>query len=111
MASEEVTGCVWFRRDWLEGLGFDTRRCMLIGVRGGSMEPTLSDGCSILVDRSCTDLQLERIYVVRTDGALIVKRAGLTEDGGRLLVSDHPAWAPAPWPEDAVLAREPRWAA
>ena len=39
------------------------------------MEPTLPDGCSITFDRSRRDRCEGGIYVVRTNGGLIVKRA------------------------------------
>ena len=111
VASEEVTGCVWFRRDWLDSHGLDPAQCAVIGVRGESMEPTLPDGASILVDRSRTALRPGRIYVVRADGALIVKRANVTRDGSRLLVSDHDGWEDAPWPDGAAVVGEVRWVA
>ena len=34
-------GRVFFRRDWLDRHGIDTTQCVVIGVRGESMEPTL----------------------------------------------------------------------
>lgn len=111
LASEEVTGCSWFRRDWLEQHGLHPKHCAVIAVRDESMEPTLPSGCSILVDRSHTGWQRESIYVVRTEDGLIVKRAGFTEDGSRLLLSDHPAWAPASWPEDAAIVGKVCWVA
>ncbi len=49
---ETVTGRIGFRRQWLERHGIEASQCVLIGVRGESMEPTLPEGCSILVDRS-----------------------------------------------------------
>ena len=110
-ASEEVAGCVWFRRDWLESRGLDPRQCAVIGVRGESMEPTLPNGSSILVDRSRTAWRLERIYVVRTDDELVVRRAGEAEDGRRLLVSDHRSWGVMTWPVGAALVGEVRWVA
>ena len=77
---------------------------------GESMEPTLPDGCSILVDRSRTRLYQGGIFVVRTEDGLIVKRA---EKTGELwqLASDHPAWTPAAWPESAEVVGEVRWMA
>ena len=80
----------------------------MIEVSGPSMEPTLPDGCSILVDLGCTVWQLDHIYVVRADDALIVRRAGSAEDGSRLLLSDHTESAPAPWPDGAELMGEAR---
>ena len=102
-------GRVFFRRDWLDRHGIDTTLCVVIGVRGESMEPTLPDGCSILVDRSRTRRRDGGIFVIDTEDGLIVKRLGKV--GRRWqLVSDHPAWEPAPWPREAEVVGEVRWA-
>lgn len=102
-------GRLWFRRDWLDRHGIDTTQCVVIGVRGESMEPTLPDGCSILVDRSRTRRRDGGIFVLDTEDGLIVKRLG--RDGRRWhLVSDHPSWKPAPWPRGAKVIGEVRWA-
>ena len=39
--------------------------------------------------------------MLRTGDGLIAKRAGKDDDDGWLLESDHPAWEPVPWPDDA----------
>ena len=72
------------------------------------MEPTLPDGCVILLDRNRTRRHAGHIFVVRTEDGLVVKRAGKDQDGWRL-VSDHPAWAPVPWPQTAELIGEVKW--
>ncbi len=110
-ASEEVVGRLWFRRDWLDRRSLDPARCAVIGVTGESMEPTLPDGCSILVDRARTRRRRGRVYVLRTGDGLIAKRAGKDDDGGWLLESDHPAWEPVPWPDDAETVGEVIWTA
>ena len=74
-------GRIWFRRDWLDGHGIDTTQCVVIRVRGESMEPTLADGCSILVDRARTRRRDGGIFVIDTGEGLIVKRLG--KDGRR----------------------------
>ena len=111
--SEEVRSQAWFRRDWLDHHGLDPTRCAILEVDGASMEPTLPDGCSVLVDRSRTRRRPGRIYVVRDGDGLIVKRAGKDADGGWLLTSenDAPEYAPIPWPEDAEVIGEVRWMA
>ena len=102
-------GRVWFRREWLDRHGIDTTQCVVIGVRGQSMEPTLPDGCTILVDRSRTRRRDGAIFVIDTEDGLIVKRLG--KSGRRWqLVSDHPSWKPAPWPREAEVIGEVRWA-
>ena len=84
-------------------------RCDLIVVTGDSMEPTLPDGSSILVDRSSTELREGRVFVLRTADGLVVKRVRRVGDGWRLC-SDNPAWEPVPLgPEDTVVGQV-RWA-
>ena len=104
-----VKGPVWFRRDWLDGHGIDPTLSVVISVRGESMEPTLPAGSKILVDRTRTRRRAGRIFVVTTDEGLVVKRL---ERRGRqwFLVSDHPSWEPVPWPPEAEVVGEVRWA-
>ena len=42
-------GCIPFRRAWLDRLGLDATQCALVRMRGESMEPTLTDGSTILI--------------------------------------------------------------
>ena len=111
---ERITGRVKFRRSWLVRHGLMARDCRIIQVLGESMEPTLVDGCSILVNRAGRRRRAGHIFVVRTDEGLIVKRAGKDRTGAWQLVSDNPnkqAWPTRPWPTDAVVIGEVRWAA
>ena len=111
VASEEVVGCVWFRQDWLDGRGLDPSQCAVIRVSGESMEPLLSEGASILVDRKRRRRIEGRIFVVRTDDGLVVKRAGRDGDGNWQLLSEHPSWTPAPWPRYAETVGQAIWTA
>ena len=107
---ESIKTHAYFRSEWLSKMGLHAGRCRIIGVMGESMEPTLPDGCVILLDRNRTTVLDGRIYVLRTEDGLIVKRAG--RDGRRwLLVSDHEDWEPVPWPPDAVVRGEVKWMA
>ena len=73
------------------------------------MEPTLPEGCTILVDRGRRRRRTGGIFVVRSADGVVVKRAGKDASGGWLLLSDHPAWEPVPWPRDAVVIGEVKW--
>ena len=109
---ERVVGRVWFRRDWLDGHGLDPTQCRVIGVRGESMEPTLPDGCSILVDLSSRRRYDGRVYVIRMADGVVVKRLKHGELGGSwLIVSDHPAWEDRPWPEGTQVIGRVHWMA
>ena len=111
MLDEEIIGCVWFRRDWLEGRNLDPAQCVVIRVQGESMEPLLHQNASILVDRRRTRRQEDQVYVVRTGDGVVVKRAGRDEDGGWQLLSEHPSWGPASWPPDADTIGQVVWVA
>ena len=60
------------------------------------MEPTLVDGCSILVNQTGRRRRVGRIFVVRTDDGLVVKRAGKDRVGAWQLVSDKETWPTVP---------------
>ena len=110
---ETVVGCLWFRRDWLERNAIEPTQCNVISVRGESMEPILPSGCSILVDRSQGRRRRRngRIFVMRTEDGLVVKRLRKDEEGDWQIVSENPAWPSAPWSDDAEIIGEVRWAA
>ena len=111
VASKEVVGSVWFRQDWLHGRGLDPSRCVVVRATGESMEPLLCEGAPILVDREQRRRIENRIFVVRTDDGIIAKRAGRDSDGKWQLLSEHPSWAPMPWPKDAETIGQAVWTA
>ncbi|AQR73725.1 S24 family peptidase [Sphingomonas sp. LM7] len=76
----------------LRELGVRPAAASMIRVEGDSMEPTLSDGDEILVDRDRREVRGKGgIYVIRLDGALMVKRLRVAL-GGVEIVSDNPDW-------------------
>ena len=111
---ERIRGRIKFRRAWLARHGLVARNCRVITVSGESMEPTLVDGCSILVNLASRRRRVGRIFVVRTYDGLIVKRVGRDASDAWQLVSDNPdkhVWPNRPWPADTVIVGEVKWAA
>ena len=108
---ENVTGHLAFQRSWLERHKLDPTQCVVIGVRGESMEPTLPDGCSILVNRARRKRLTGHIYLLRTDDGIVVKRLDRGEDGKWRLQSDHPSWPSALWSDTCEIIGEVRWMA
>ena len=108
---ETVVGRLWFRDDWLDRHAIDPDQCNVITVRGESMEPTLPDGCSILVDRSQgrRRRRVGRIFVMCTEDGLVVKRVGRDEEGNWRIESDNEDWEPVPWADDTEIIGEVRW--
>ena len=108
-----LRGRIWFTRAWLDKRGLYVDRCLVIGVAGESMEPTLPAGCSILVDRSRRRRRAGAIFVIETGDGLIVKRLDKSPGGAWRLISDNPSpdWPPLPWPDDARVAGQVMWMA
>ena len=106
---ETPVGLLWFRNDWLDSHAIDPKQCNIISVQGDSMEPTLPDGCSILVDRQRREPHEGRIYVMRTEEGLVVKCLGKAEKGRWLVVSDNPDWPPAPLLYGTDIIGKVRW--
>ena len=100
-----------FPRAWLRRHSLFADNCHVLTVACESMELTLPDGCSILVNRAPRPGRVSRIYVVRIPDGLVVKRAGKDDVDAWRLESDHPAWPPVPWPPDAEMLGEVQWAA
>lgn len=108
---ESVTERLTFRLDWLKSHGLDPAQCTVVKVQGESMEPALPEGSAILVDRARRRRREGGIFVVRTADGVVVKRLGKDDAGGWQLLSDHPAWDPVPWPQDAKVIGEVKWMA
>ena len=107
---ETVTAKVPFRSSWLRRNRINPRHCKIINVRGDSMEPTLPHGCQVIVDRNRKELRNGRIYVMRTEEGLVVKRVKQNAQGWWLM-SDNPTWAPLFLSEDTDIIGEVRWTA
>ena len=106
---ETPVGVLWFREDWLRSRGIDSDLCHIISVVGDSMAPTLPAGCSILVDRSRSELHNRRIYVMRNEEGLIVKRVRHSPQHGWLLISDNISWPIEVMDSNTSIIGEVKW--
>lgn len=110
VVEESVAGYVAFTRRWLARHALFPPLCTIISVKGDSMEPTLPHGSYVLVDRHSAEPRHGRLYAVRTDEELMIRRLQEDARGERWLISDNPAWKPAPWPDRAEVFGEVKWA-
>ena len=105
---ENVIKLIGFRRDWLRKNGINPDKCSLIDVLGNSMEPELRDKAIILIDHQRTRRLAGRIFAVRSDDGLQIKR--LEHDNHDwLLVSDHERYKPVRWPREAEVIGQVMW--
>lgn len=92
---ERVVNVLAFREDWIRSeLRARPQDLSLIYVEGDSMEPLLRSGDIILVDHTDTEARREGIYVMRLDGALVVKQVQRLPGAVLRLVSANPAYEP-----------------
>lgn len=95
---EQARSTFAFDPRWLRKLGAENpAQLSIIEVKGDSMEPLLSDGDEILVDRSDSAQRLrDGIYVLRMDDALMVKRIALNPAARTISISSdnkaYPSW-------------------
>ena len=97
---ERQAGHIAFDPAWLRRVARGApEQLSIIRVAGDSMMPTLADGDDILVDRGDAAARLrDGIYVLRIEGALVVKRLALNPAARTLSVrSDNPAYPG--WPD------------
>ncbi|MBF0587524.1 MAG: helix-turn-helix transcriptional regulator [Magnetococcales bacterium] len=86
---ERSARCLAFRREWLMKEGFPLGRLSLVRVEGDTMEPTLTDGDVLLVNQREKEVIDGRIYVMRLDMKLYVKRLQIVPGGRMLIKSDN----------------------
>ncbi len=96
-----------FRRFRMEQLDIDPQYAKIFRVRGDSMSPTLPDSSVIMIDYQRTYPRDNCMYVFRSDGTLLVKRA--KRDGQWWFHSDNPEWAPIQLTEDMDIWGQVRW--
>jgi len=96
ITNENVKHHVSFRRDWLRKISpAQAAQLAIVYVSGDSMEPTLYDGDSILVDTTQTKFTKDGIYVVQFDGDGLVKRLQYNPQKKTVkIISDNPKYQP-----------------
>ena len=103
--NEQSGGHIAFDPAWLRRVARGAPdQLSIIRVAGDSMAPTLADGDDILVDRGDTAARLrDGIYVLRIEGALVVKRLALNPASRTVSIrSDNPAYPG--WPDCDLAA-------
>ena len=111
---ETVLYRIAFREEWVRSITpAPLDQLAVITVDGDSMEPTLRQGDTVLVDFGQTRPQRkDGIYVIRTDGGLQVKRLQVEVAVGRLsILSDNKQYDPQRGvrPEDVAVVGRVIW--
>lgn len=92
--TETQTGFYAFNRSWLARRHLDPKSLAVISVRGDSMEPRLSDGDLILVDRAQKQISDGIAYVLRLGSDLLVKYVQRIGPGAISILSANTLYPP-----------------
>jgi phage repressor protein C with HTH and peptisase S24 domain len=98
---EDAVDMIAFQASWLRRRGVNPSFARAMTVRGDSMEPTIRSGDVLLIDTSKNTVEDNGIYVVFSNGYVLVKRIHPRRDGSIMLISDNQAY-----PAEDVPAQE-----
>ncbi|WP_287497964.1 XRE family transcriptional regulator [Pandoraea sp. CB10b_02] len=99
--SEDEKSRLSFRADFLRSAGATPDSAVSVTVKGDSMEPLIPDGSTILVNRSDTTVVNGKVYAIRQDGKLLVKRLYKVRGGGFVARSENTSGAYSDIPLDS----------
>jgi phage repressor protein C with HTH and peptisase S24 domain len=86
---------------WLRARGINPTFCRVLTAKGDSMEPTIRDGDTMIIDTSIDRARDNHIYVIVFNGLVFVKRIHMKMSGAVLLISDNQVY-----PADEVPAAD-----
>lgn len=79
---------IYFRKDWIESRGYKAGNLIAIMVQGQSMEPTLNNGDTVVINTADTTPRDGDVYAINYEGEAIVKRM-IRDSGVWWLSSDN----------------------
>ena len=88
--SEDDLSRLAFRADFLRTVGAGPENSVSVTVDGSSMEPTIPDGSTVLINMRAKSILPGRIYAFRLDGQLLIKRLYHDSRGTVTARSDNP---------------------
>ena len=77
-----------FKAEWFTKNGFVPSKMLALIVSGESMEPTLYDGDTVVINTADTNLKDGEVFVFNLDGEVVIKRA-VKDSGQWWLDSDN----------------------
>jgi len=87
--SEGVKGYYAFRKDWLRSVATSTKDLVLMRVIGDSMAPTIQEHDTVMVDIGRRDIREGKVYAIRYDSTIMIKRLVFRPGEKILVISDN----------------------
>lgn len=89
---EHISSYLKFRKDWLTREGLHEKDLVAVRVSGDSMEGTLTDGDTVVID--CSKKKPDGVFAIRIGDALRIKRLQMMADGSLRVSSDNAMYQP-----------------
>lgn len=94
VTDENIENYLKFPYWWFNERNLTPSNIAALYTKGDSMEPTIPDNALLLIDQSKTYLSDGKIYIIRADDELYVKRIKRIIGGGIKLISDNTGYKP-----------------
>lgn len=91
---DENGGDIAFRNEWLKTINIKAGDAGLLVAHGDAMAPTISDGTTVIVDRSVTRVSADGIYAIAHGMVLTIRRVQILVDGSLKLLADNARYDP-----------------
>lgn len=90
--TEESSKSLVFKKEWINAHRLQSKDLVMIHAKGDSMEPSITCGDELLIDKSPMDSFVDGIYIIRIEKDLFVKRLRKRLTGAIDIISDNPAY-------------------
>jgi len=90
--TEESEKGLIFKKEWINAHHLQNKDLVMIHAKGDSMEPSITCGDELLIDKNPMDRFVDGIYIIRIEKDLFVKRLRKRLTGAIDIISDNPAY-------------------
>lgn len=87
--SENIEGYYAFRKSWLNRVASSVKSLVLMRVQGRSMDPTIQDGDTVMIDTGRQAVKEGLLYALRFDSTVMIKRLSFRPGGRIQVISDN----------------------
>lgn len=87
--SENVEGYYAFKKQWVRRVATSAKSLVLLRVEGDSMQPTILTGDTVMIDIERKDVIEGRIYAIRFDSTVMIKRLSFRPANRIMVISDN----------------------
>lgn len=99
--NEAIVDHLAFKRDWIrQSLGIEPSHLALIDIRSDAMAPTINGGDLLLLDTQPGPTKGEGVYVIDSQGSLLVRRIHIRLSGQVEVIADNPLYGRESIPGD-----------